>query len=415
ETYFRRTFKGTTAELKQITVDFLEKSKEPPGPDRDEKPGYGPEVNEKQGHLPLRGAGPLFAVIVGLPAGGSIGFLALLFPALFGGLPSLMKRWLPLVTAIFTTSTIFTVYLLFLDNLKGTIWSQASAFWMSVAAVNLLCLLWAWRRSLRLASEPPIPARTERWTISLFSLAGLASLASYWLLVGADARGNKFQSLMTQTTHLGFPFLLIMSVGFWMGGLFLLGRQLTRRSETGAAFPSDAVILWSMTVAGLLVLLRGVGPAAPEGQELAGGEGSVGKRSYQRLFQVPGQADISSAPGVSGNRVFVSAIEGGFAERSGAVYCIDRDTREPAWKKPFTFDGKMKEAQASPVIADGRVYVGEGWQENDGCHMFCLDENTGELLWKFPTNSHTESTPCVTDGRVFFGAGDDGLYCLDAK
>jgi outer membrane protein assembly factor BamB len=31
------------------------------------------------------------------------------------------------------------------------------------------------------------------------------------------------------------------------------------------------------------------------------------------------------------------------------------------------------------------------------------------------TGSHTESTPWAADGRVFCGAGDDGLYCLTAE
>ena len=29
-------------------------------------------------------------------------------------------------------------------------------------------------------------------------------------------------------------------------------------------------------------------------------------------------------------------------------------------------------------------------------------------------NSHVESTPVVASGKVFFGAGDDGLFCVDA-
>src|SRR6185369_3038167 len=53
---------------------------------------------------------------------------------------------------------------------------------------------------------------------------------------------------------------------------------------------------------------------------------------------------------------------------------------------------------------------------------------TGKKLWDFntaskeenalwqgiDTNSHIESSPVVRDGHVFFGAGDKGLYCLDA-
>lgn len=417
ETYFTRTFKGTTGELKQIATDFLEKKKEPPAPNKDEKPGYGPEVSEKKSQSRFGTSGLLFGVIVGLPAGGLIGFLALLFPALFGGLPTLMKGWLPLVTAIFTTSTLFSAYLLLLDNFKGTMWADASMFWMSVAAVNLLCLLWGWRRSLKAVGSEPIPARTERWTIVLFSGAGLLGLVAYWFFVG-EAGSHKLRELMTRTSHLGFPYLLVLSAGFWMGGLYLLLRQLRKR-EGAPGLPSDAIILWSMTVAGLVVLLRGVGPAAPSGGELAGLDG--GKRSFQKLFQTEGQADVTSAPAIDGNLVYLSVIEGGFAEPTGAIYCVDRSAKsedgsvKPAWAKPFTFDGKMKQPLSSPVVADGRVFVGEGFHIDQGCHLFCLDAKTGELLWKFQTNSHTESTACVAGDRVVFGAGDDGIYCLEAK
>ena len=44
EPYLRRTFKGTTAELKQIIEDGLANKKEPPKPNEKEEPGFGPEV-----------------------------------------------------------------------------------------------------------------------------------------------------------------------------------------------------------------------------------------------------------------------------------------------------------------------------------------------------------------------------------
>src|SRR5581483_5081186 len=42
------------------------------------------------------------------------------------------------------------------------------------------------------------------------------------------------------------------------------------------------------------------------------------------------------------------------------------------------------------------------------------DAATGKKLWDFTTTSHVESTPCVSGNKVYFGAGDDGLFCLDA-
>src|SRR5262249_8615632 len=48
-------------------------------------------------------------------------------------------------------------------------------------------------------------------------------------------------------------------------------------------------------------------------------------------------------------------------------------------------------------------------------NLYCIDATTGTEKWRYPTQSHTESSPCVGDGKVFFGAGDDGVLCCDAN
>src|SRR5207253_6908002 len=60
------------------------------------------------------------------------------------------------------------------------------------------------------------------------------------------------------------------------------------------------------------------------------------------------------------------------------------------------------------------LYFGEGLHEDQNCKFYCLDAKTGKKLWSFAAKSHTEATPVVADGKVYFGAGDDGIYCLDA-
>jgi len=62
----------------------------------------------------------------------------------------------------------------------------------------------------------------------------------------------------------------------------------------------------------------------------------------------------------------------------------------------------------------GRVYIGEGLHYDANTKLYCLDIRNGKPIWDFQTNSHTESSPTVDNGKVYFGAGDDGLYCLDA-
>jgi outer membrane protein assembly factor BamB len=74
----------------------------------------------------------------------------------------------------------------------------------------------------------------------------------------------------------------------------------------------------------------------------------------------------------------------------------------------------MKQVFSSPVIVGDRLYIGEGFHQDDNCKLYCLSLDKGEKLWEYQTASHTESTPCVVDGRVYCGAGDDGLFCLTA-
>jgi hypothetical protein len=49
EPYLRRTFKGTTAEMRQICIDGLAKKAAPPAPNEKEPPGFGPAVGKGGG------------------------------------------------------------------------------------------------------------------------------------------------------------------------------------------------------------------------------------------------------------------------------------------------------------------------------------------------------------------------------
>jgi outer membrane protein assembly factor BamB len=67
---------------------------------------------------------------------------------------------------------------------------------------------------------------------------------------------------------------------------------------------------------------------------------------------------------------------------------------------------------SSPAIHNGYVYIGEGYHQHQKCRLFCIDSHDGQLAWSFRTSSHVESPPTIADDRVYFGAGDDGVYCL---
>jgi outer membrane protein assembly factor BamB len=75
----------------------------------------------------------------------------------------------------------------------------------------------------------------------------------------------------------------------------------------------------------------------------------------------------------------------------------------------------MKQVFSSPVVVDGRLYIGEGFHQDSECRIFCLSADKGEKLWDYGTESHTESTPSVVADKVYCGAGDNGMFCLNSS
>src|ERR1043166_8209681 len=67
---------------------------------------------------------------------------------------------------------------------------------------------------------------------------------------------------------------------------------------------------------------------------------------------------------------------------------------------------------SSPVVKDGRLVCGEGLHQTADARISCLDL-AGQRLWELRTKSHVESTACIEGGRVYVGAADDGVYCVD--
>lgn len=119
---------------------------------------------------------------------------------------------------------------------------------------------------------------------------------------------------------------------------------------------------------------------------------------------------FSSSPAVVGNRLYVGSAQADIFSKGGVVYCLDAESGDMIWK----FKTK-REIFSSPAVVDGKVYIGEGLHSDVDAELYCLDASTGSLLWSFKTTSHVESSPTVVDGRVFFGNGTNGVYCVDAE
>jgi outer membrane protein assembly factor BamB len=413
EPYLRRTFKGTTADMCKTIVDGLAGTKAPPDPDPNVKPGFGPEVPsapmpEKKSDASCHG--PFFAVIPTFVVIGPVAVLAALFPAVFGGLALFLRRWTVLLAVASLGSTLYFLRAWFYGWLQETWWGSARGLWTALALVSLAGVAWSWARHRKAVTQgrPELQRlrRGDELALHLLSCVCLGVALYYW------AKGDDFRLLWKQA-------LLALAIPVWAGTLYALYLRLSADSWPRSPILSAESVMLSVLAIACLGLSAAQPPSPFEGvpvtdtyRDSPSAEPAAKLLPVRWVFRPKDRGSITSSPLVDGSFVYIGAAhQRGFSQRGG-VYCLDRHTGEERWV--FNAGGEMKPVFSSPCIAEGRLYVGEGFHQDAECKLYCINAKDGTKLWDFPTQSHTESSPCVDGGRVFFGAGDDGVYCVDA-
>jgi outer membrane protein assembly factor BamB len=120
-----------------------------------------------------------------------------------------------------------------------------------------------------------------------------------------------------------------------------------------------------------------------------------------------------ASPAVVGNRVYIASANIGGFQKTGSIYCLDADTGAVVWSSA---PSGYRATFSSPVVSGRYLVCGEGLHDTRDARIVCLDiHDGGKVLWTFRTSNHVECTPVIADGRVYVGAGDDGYYCLDLE
>jgi outer membrane protein assembly factor BamB len=65
--------------------------------------------------------------------------------------------------------------------------------------------------------------------------------------------------------------------------------------------------------------------------------------------------------------------------------------------------------ESSPAVHGDRIFFGA----EDG-RVYCLDRTSGAELWSFATGNEVDSTPAIIDGVVYVGSADSRFYALDS-
>lgn len=403
EPYLRRTFRGTTAELRAIIVDALANKKKPPEPDAKEKPGFGPEP-EKKGAANRKG-GPLFAVIPTLGLGAPIAILAMLFPALFGGVLVLFRQWIAFITVLSVNSTLLLVVMWFGQPFRGSWWGSEAALWFVMTMVSLGGTLWAWRRQMRSVFLPAgfaeAPRRTENVVLLVTSVACMATtLVSFFVV-----RPSLYD--------VSWNLMLVFSVGVLFGTAIRLAQTILWADAIPQTRSTEGLILGAVLLASICIAAA----RDNQGQIVAGPIDDAGNvprpepPTRRWAFAVPSTGVVLSVPLVHEDKVYIGVAHP--TPKWGTLFCLNRDTGEMAWE--FTDDDRLQECYSSPVHYEGRLYFGEGFHWSKNCKVYCIDAATGKKIWDHQTTSQTEATPVVVNGKVYIGAGNQGYLCLDAK
>ena len=221
-------------------------------------------------------------------------------------------------------------------------------------------------------------------------------------------------------SHKPFTAVLLAGIGFLIWGPSLSSGKVAEE-QVGAP--------WSA--------FRG-GPARTGA--VAGARGPQGQpRVLWKLAGDPlggSTAAVDSSPAVVGNRLYFGVGNNSILSGSkGLICCADADTGALAWKWSGAGElpSGLRAIFSSPVIwvespekgappAARYLVCGEGYHEDKDGRLICLDldpvrkskgKEPPKLAWFLQATDHVESTPCIHEGKVFVGSGDDGYWGLE--
>ncbi|AFH48701.1 WD40-like repeat protein [Ignavibacterium album JCM 16511] len=108
---------------------------------------------------------------------------------------------------------------------------------------------------------------------------------------------------------------------------------------------------------------------------------------------------IYSSPAVSSDYVV-------FGSADSSIYCLNKNYGKLIWQ--FKTNAAVL---GSPIIYNNIVYIGSSDKS-----FRAINLTTGNLIWQFSElNGFVECKPAFADNKIIFGAWDEHLYCLDAN
>jgi outer membrane protein assembly factor BamB len=123
-----------------------------------------------------------------------------------------------------------------------------------------------------------------------------------------------------------------------------------------------------------------------------------------------GADDCSVA--VGGGRIYLEATTGTQRHPKATAYAYALSTGRLLWKTTLGGGGLVRDIEVgAPTVIGRTVYLGSAITHR----LYALDAATGKVRWAFPAAGPISASPVVAGGRVYVGDGAGLLYALDAR
>jgi outer membrane protein assembly factor BamB len=141
----------------------------------------------------------------------------------------------------------------------------------------------------------------------------------------------------------------------------------------------------------------------------AGGVHALKARTGELVWSYQlGARSINSTPVIDGNLVYVSHGEENFdTNQQGRIVCLDAGNikgGKPAlvWKR----DG-IRVGYTTPILHEGKLYLCD-----DRARLYCLDAKTGKTLWRHKYGVAAKASPVWADGKIYVAEVSSRFHIL---
>jgi eukaryotic-like serine/threonine-protein kinase len=181
-------------------------------------------------------------------------------------------------------------------------------------------------------------------------------------------------------------------------------------------------VKWTFKSAGPIVTSPTVADGVVYIASLSGHLYAVDEQSGKEKWQFKSRAPIASSPAVSGDVLY-------FVSSAGSLAALDRNSGQPKWVYAIEFERKFEAKglhgyqpatqtipdawdlfTSSPAVTNGKVFFGAG----DG-NVYAVDARSGLLQWKFATQDVVHTSPAVVGNTLYIGSWDSRVYALDTE